>query len=1181
MQRLATGRLEGLSRRLVRGAGSARTGWLAVAMAAIVLCAIAPLRAQTADGTLTGVVTDPGGAIVPGAGVSARNTATGDLRKTVTNAAGIFSIPALPPGPYTVDVLAKGFSEDTASVTLTIGQVLNVNFSLKVGATSEKVEVVANESLGLETQDHELTSLMDAKTLENTPSESSYRNAAFYAQTVQAGVQPGSQLGANNIGSNVSQYNMQSNQLFIAGQGYWSSSYLLDGVVDMSYFDQTATVETPVEATQEVQIIRNSANARYDGANALNALTKSGTEQFHGRAYEYIENNALGVARGYNGGPLSELRYNMFGANAGWKVPFTHNKVFFFVDYQGFRQLQNSFKQAFVPTQAERNGDFSADLTANAGTKQPATVIWDPTSYATNCPSGGCSGPNVLTQFAYGGKNNVINPALISPLATKYLNLVYPLPNGLNTSAGDNYGSLNSRTQFTHDDWLYRGDYNISDRDHLWSAYDTNNPDIIRPEDWDNGPNSVAGQPLIDTSEHNQLYGTDIYIEESHVVSPTVVNTARVGFARSITGQQFEMINNGTNYDALFGLTGLNPAPSVWGLPQIGPSGYSGVSGSPLGATQNMYEYSDELNWVRGKHSFFAGAEWDVIDYNAFWYTGEPDGALSANGEYTYNGCNSTCSTGATSAPGAAWQKPGQWVLGSISGGMPAANELADYLLGDYSSTNATAGSEVGYFHQHNIMPYFQDDWRMTPKLTVNLGIRYDYYSPPAEQFGHAGWLNPATGKFTEATYLPKKFNFSPRAGFAYSLNDKTTVHAGGGIYFYQFSYFDLQGMMTDPLFNTGLNSTQSQTNPVIWPSTSTGNNPDTGAAPGKQEFLTLADAEAIWAQMPAPNGTFVPGSLTFAEKMPTSYSEQWNLAVQRTVGADWLITVDYVGSSNHHIFNYSNINLAALPGPNDTNPTSTADINSRRPYQAIAGNIMQQHMWGSSNYNGLEATLQKRFNNGFSMNTNFVWGKSLDFQDSDHSISGEMGNNPHVDYGPSGFMQKIVYKASGMYELPFGKGKPFLNSGEWWENQLGGWRFSGFLSFEGGFPFNVTATDTSNTGGGITMRGQRSCNGNSGPKTFAEFFNTSCYANPAENTFGNERRDDIIGPHNTNLDLSAFKEFPVWENLTFQFRTDAFSALNHPLPDDPNASCCSGTYGEITGWGGARTLQFSGKVLW
>jgi len=1130
---------------------------------ALLLSACGSLVAQTVSGTVTGTATDASGAVIPGVAVKVINGNTGEIRTTVSNAAGLFSIPALPPGPYSVDATAPGFEEVTSSITVSVGQVLNINLHLQIGATSQKVEVVANESLGLQTQSHELTTVMDAKAIEELPSSSNYRNATFYAQTTEVGVQPGSQLGDSNINSNVSQYNMQSNQLFIAGQGYWTTSYLLDGVVDMSYFDQTATVQTPSEATEQVQIIRNSANARYDGANAVNALTKSGTEKFHGRAYEYLQNDAFN-ARGYNAGQLNELRYNMFGANGGWVVPFTHKKVFVFIDYQGFRQVQSAFKQAFVPTAAERNGDFSSDLAANTGTKQPATVIYDPTTFnATATPNGGAA---ALQPFAYGGQENVINPALISPLAKQYLDLVYPLPNGLNTTAGNNYGSLHSKTLFNHDDYLYRGDYNIGANDHLWGAYDTNNPQIVRPEDWDNGPNNPA---LVDTSEHNQLFGTDIYIEESHVVSPTVVNTARVGFARSVMGQQFEMINNGTNYFAKFGLTGLNPPPSVWGLPAIGPSGYSSVSGSPLGATQNMYEYSDELNWVRGKHSFFAGMEIDDIDYNAFWYTGNPNGALTANGEYTYNG-----------SAGAAWQRPGQWLLGTVQQ-MPAANQLADYLLGYYSSTGATAGSEVGYFHQHNFMPYFQDDWRVSQKLTLNLGMRYDYYSPPAEQFGHAGYLNPTTGKFTEASYLPKKYNFSPRAGFAYALNDKTAIHAGGGIYYYQFSYYDLQGMMTDPLFNTGLNSTQSQTNPVIWPASNAAANPDTGAAPGQQEFFTLSNAEKIWSQMPAPNGVFVPGSLTFAQKMPTSYSEQWNLAVQRTFGQDWLLTVDYVGSSNHHIFNYSNINLASLPGPNDSNPGSTADINSRRPYSAVPGSILQQHMWGASHYDGLEVQLQKRFTNGLSLNTNYVWGKSMDFQDSDHKATGEMGNNPQIDYGRSDFMQKYVYKVSGIYELPFGKDKAFLNSGKWWQNQLGGWRFSGFLSVEGGFPFNVTATDTSNTGGGIQMRALQTCNGNNGPHTFAKWFNTSCYHNPAVNTFGNERRNDLNGPRNTNLDLAAFKEFPIWETLTFQFRADAFSALNHPLPDQPQSACCSGTFGEVTGWGGARNLQLSTKILW
>ena len=395
---------------------------------------------------------------------------------------------------------------------------MNINFSLKVGSASEKVEVVANESTGLETEDHELDTTIDAATMENTPSQSSYRNGTFYAQTTQAGIEPGSTLGYSNINSNVSQYNQQSNQLFIAGQGFWSTSYLLDGVIDMSYFDQTATVNTPIETTQQVEIIRNSANARYDGANTLNAITKSGTETFHGRAYDYLQNNQMN-ARGWAAGPLGELRYNLYGADAGWKVPFTKNKLFFFVSYEGYRQIAAAFLQAYVPTQAERNGDFSADMTAGAVSTEPPTTIYDPTSYATNCPAGGCSGPNVLTQFAYNGHPNTINPASISKLATTYLNLAIPLPNGLNTTTwratttAAKTAGPNSRTTTGKG----RADYNLSEKDHMFGAYDTNNPDIIRPEDWDNAANTAPGEsapgaPCWTPQEHNQLYGTDIYV---------------------------------------------------------------------------------------------------------------------------------------------------------------------------------------------------------------------------------------------------------------------------------------------------------------------------------------------------------------------------------------------------------------------------------------------------------------------------------------------------------------------------------------------------------------------------------------------------------------------------------------------------------------------------------------------
>ena len=1147
-------------------------GYRFVAGLIFVLLMSLSVHGQTVSGTVTGTITDPSGAIVPAATVTVKNTDTGDTRTGVSNSAGLYSIPALPPGSYVLDAVVKGFKEETSSLTVAPGQVLSVNLKLVVGASSDKVEVFSSDSLGLQTETHELSSVMSAEVLEDTPQYAGYRGDTFYAQSTEVGVQPGSALGANNLNSNVSQYNAQSNTLLIGGAGFWSASYLEDGVVDMSYFAQQATVQPPSEAVESTEVIRNAANARYDGANVVNVVTKSGSNEFHGRLYDYVQNNVFNAKGEIAPAKVPHIRVNKFGINAGWVVPFTRHKLFFFVDYQGFRSLSGSTLNDYLPTAAEKSGDFSADLVDNTqygnGGTAYGTTIYDPTTFnATLTPTGGKA---ALQAFP----NNKIPAGRISPLALAYLKMVYPDPNYLSTSGTNNYASTHQVTQFTHDDYLYRLDYNVSDKDHLYTAWNSNNPNIIRPEFVED---CICKEP-------NQLFGKDFYIEWSHAFKSNVVNIGRAAYARSFTGQQFGQISNGTNYFGQLGLTGLSPAPQLWGWPGLNVGGYSGPSGSPLTAKQNMFEYSDEINWTHGKHQTFIGGEFDIVDYNATWYTGSPNGGISANGQYTYNGLNGVVNPKLATP---AWQNSGQWV--TKGGNVPSANQLADYLLGYYSGTSASAGSQIGYFHQNNIMPYIQDDWRILKNLTLNLGLRYDRFTVPIEQFGHAGYLTPETGKFTEAGWLPNRYDFSPRVGAAYALNDRTTIHGGGGIYFYQFGYYDLVNYTADPLYNTALNATQTQATPVIWPSTSAGPNPNTGAAPGQQEILTLGNIETIWSQMPAATGVFAPGASTFSKKMPTSYSEQWNLAIQRTVGKDFIAQIDYIGSSSHHILNYGNINLASLPTAANVNPTSSADINSRRPYQSVQGNIIQFSKRGASNYHGLEVQIKKRFVSGFSVNTNFVWQKSMDFQDSDHKSTGEAGAIPQVDYGLSDFTQKYVYKLSGIYELPFGKGKRFLNGGNWFENQLGGWRISGYMSVNAGPPINTAANDNSNTGGGIQMRGNRYCDPNAGAphNGHGMWFNTACFipagtnGQPASNTFGNERRNDIFGPRNTNMDLSAFKEFELHDRLKMQFRTDAFSALNHPLPQEPNNTISSAQFGQITGWGGARSLQMSLKVLW
>jgi|GEM_PF-1952807 len=1178
----------------------------------LLLCMVVPLHAQTVSGTITGQVTDASGAIIPGVAVAIKNTDTGDARNTVSNGAGIFSVPALPPGPYTINVSGKGFSTETSTLVLSIGQTVSINFKLKVGTEAQKVEVFASGALGLETTEHQLDAVMDSKTLEDQPQEAYSRGETFYSQATNVGVQPVAQPGDSGANNNVTNYNEQSNAVLIGGQNVFSTIYLQDGVVDMNYFDQTATVQPPAEGTNEVQIIRSDPSARYDGANVLNVVSKSGTDEFHGRVYEELENNAMN-GRGFNAGALGFTRYNQFGANTGGWVPFTHKKAFFFVDYQGFRDLSATNLTNYLPTAAERGGDFSADLAYNTATGYNGTTLVDPTTWNSTTPA---VAPTDLCYPSCSTGQNKINPANIIPLATAYMNLVYPLPAiQPNVTVGThvNYDEPD-RTKFTHDDFLYRGDYNFSEKDHIFGAYNTNSPQILRAESW---AQCICRQ-------FNPLHGTDIYVEESHVFNSSLVNTGRVGYSRSQTGKTYLYIGQGVNYFAELGLKGLNPNPLTYALPGVNPSGGYGspAGGSDTQALQNTYEWSDEVNYIRGKHSMYFGGEYDRVEYNGAWGTTNDNGSLSESGAYTYF---SQVNSSSTVTGGSAWVNgpgSGNWNASSTP---PPVAYLADYELGYFSNSSASVGGQIGKLRQYNVMPYFQDNWRVTKNLTLNLGMRYDYYSPPTDLLGNAGVYNIATNTYTVGSWAPNKKDFSPRVGFAYGLGDKTAIHGGAGVYFFQFGYDDLSNLITNPshILTNAESATQTNIGGVVW--TGSTANPITGASAGQFNHLTLAEVENnIWPNLLTPSTTYTGSGNTVMPNMPTSYSEQYNLAVQRTFGRDYLLTVDYIGTSDHHLLLTSNLNQAAIPTPTQwasncagegaSTPSCTtgASISYRRPYQwtnlggnnGVAGvasaaiNVSGLTKWGASHYNAMEIQLSKRFVDGFEFKTSYVWQNNMDFQTNDHSGNIQIGYYPQGDYGRSDIDELYVIKANAIYELPWGKDKKWLHNNTWYENALGGWRVSGVLTVNSGFPFTPTWSGTDYSYTGASERASQICNGNNfaGKGTWGQtgqtYFNTACYVSPglpyssgttpALPSFGTVQRNAINGPRNTNTDFSVFKEFPIYKTLAFQWRTDAFNAFNHPLPVQPQNSTNTspGSFGEITGWGNARNIQLTAKVI-
>lgn len=1146
---------------------------LGAAITLIALFCIGPsMHSQTTTGTLNGVVYDSSGAVVPGAQVKVRNIDTNDLRSTRTDSAGFYAVPALLPGSYEATVTLTGFEKATTQFSLALNQVRGLDFHLKVGSSSQTVEVYASNAVALETEDHDLDSIVEDKVLEFTPQYSGTRGATFYALTLSVGVQPDSEPGAGGGGGSVNHFNAEGQALLIGGQGNASSTYIQDGVPNTNYMTQSANVEPSVESTKEVNLIRSDASARYDRAGVVNVVTQNGTTTYKGVLYDEFENNQLNALPYFS--PINlEYRYNQFGANLGGPVPKV-KKLFFFFDYQGLRWIYDDPLNGagYMPTASELNGDFSqtvADNQFNAANAYQAFAptpsgesgfaIFDPTTFNPSNPFG-------LSIISSNGVQNVIPPGRINPFAQNYLKKFYSA-NAANLwslapfwavpLAADGANFLNNGVDSTmvnnHDDYMYRLDYNLSEKDHLYGTYESANPYILRP-------NIFSDVGSDSDTQVNELYGTNVSLHEDHVFSASLMNSARVGYGRAIVAMDYANVGT-TNYFSEFGLTGLTPPQKVWAPPSVGLSyGYSNLSGGPTNSTQNLYQIMDEVSWVHGKHSIYFGIEMEHVDFDCVWWAGSPDGSFGENGEYT-------------SLPAWANEKGGF----AMNTNVYPQNSLADFLLGLTSSVGASAGSPIGYFHQWNIMPYVQDDWRVNSKLTLNVGVRYDFYQPPQEKNNHAGIYNIQANTYKLGSWPSNYLNFAPRVGFAYKVTDKIALHGGYGIYYYEFPYNDLSNMMNDPYYITALNSTQSAAQPVI----NLANNPITGLPAGSVNLFTIAQAQVVFAAMPAPTGQFIGGN-TAAPNMPTSYSEQFNLAVQEAFGKDWLAAVDYIGSENHHGYFFSNVNQAALPSATDSNPSSAADINSRRPYPWLAANLGQMSKWNSSYGHGLEAQLQKRFSSGFEVNTNFVWQKIMDYQSQD-LVTPEYGNDPQMEKGRSGISQKYVYKLSPIYELPIGRGERFLNGGNWFESQLGGWRASGLFWVNSGWPFTVTAQDLSYTGGGITMRANRTCDGNKGaPHTVSEWFNTSCYSQPTAGTLGNERRNDLTGPRNTNLDLSLFKEFPIAREYAIQFRANLFSALNHPLFDNPNASLTNkSTYGTVSGAGGNRIAELSLKILW
>ena len=1116
---------------------SFRTVCLALAIA------LAPLaEAQVNTASLSGLATDPSGAVVPNVTVTVTNNATGYSRTVKTDSAGAYSMQDLPIGGYAVKVNASGFGEMSEEVTLEVGQRVREDFHLKLGNAQQTVSVEAGTPL-LSPDDASISTVVGPTTIEQTPL--ALRNWDDLLRTVP-GVQISrftQQSGATSAGR-VGDFNVN-------GVHSLQNDFILDGIDNNTFSENVQELSTEsahpsLDTIAEFNVITNPYSAEYGrspGA-VVSVNTKSGSNHFHGLGYEYVRNNYFDSNDFFSdrhGLAKPKYNQNQFGANLGG--PVIKNKLFFFFDYEGTRIKQGVLRTSTVPLPNERTGDFSPATAAAVGVKYP--TIYDPTTCGPAYSGSNCQ------PFA----NNSIPSGDLDPAVQKLMAL-FPLPN--TTTAGsppdlNNYIRNALLTDF-EDNYDARVDWTASSSDTVFARYNysTRNRDI---------PGYLGG--LADGTS-TSAWGNQILKAHSavlgwtHILSGSMVNEFRFGWVRNYSyAQQQPFTLSQLAGDFVPGIPD-NPALGG-GVPLTSFSNYA-FEGSPDYLPKQQvpmqYQYNDTLSMVHGRQTFKYGVSVYLPMRNLF--QDEP----GTRGDLTFTGVF-TCQHSA----------PGKCVSGT-------GLSYADGLLGDTEYTQLT---NVFFVDQRLWMAsgFVEDDWKATPKLTLNLGMRYDFATPAMEGRNRMADFDPSTGALifasggsmqNRAIVKPNTKNFGPRFGFAFSPDANTVFKGGYGIYYTLFERIGSEDELALNPPNLINKTLTSNTTPVLTPSVGF---PTNFLDPSTIDFsnLTAFHIRSVPVNDPQP------------------YVQQWSLGIQHQFGANWGAEVDYVGTKSTHLDVIRNYNQPIIAGG-----VSTGVV----PYTNF-GQIEWTSPIGYGSYNGLQASLEHRFTKGFEMDAAFTHSRSLDNTPEElESNSGDApdGRNYASWYGPSDFDVPNRVSVNYVYDLPFGRGKQMLRQGPlaW---VLGNWETSGVYTYYSGHPFQVNenngqynsvldpygyTTATPNQIGKVQMVRDPDCwfyaSADSACGAKAPSGAANAYTTTAVGAIGNVGRNTLRGPGIDVFDAALLREFPIVEGWNVEARWEVFNVTNTPEFGQPNGNITSGGVGSITTLAGdPRVMQFALRV--
>jgi hypothetical protein len=1101
---------------------------------AVVVSLATVCSGQVTTGTIVGTVRDASGAVIPSAKVTITNLEKGTSLVYQTDQTGLYRAPFLIPGTYSVTVAKPGFRTVVRTgITLQVDQQATIDFTLTVGAVSQQVSVTAAAPL-VESQSSSLGQVITQPQVENLPLNGRDWGDLVY---LVSGVTPGEQ--GQDLGG-FSTFNPRGTSSFEAEGGQENgNAWLIDGIVDDEYSFDTTMIKPSIESIQEFKVLTGTFSAEFGGGpGVVSASTRSGSNQFHGSAMDFLRNTALN-ARNYFAAPNQPkppFIRNQFEATLGGpviipKVYNGHNHTFMFLDYYGERQIQGISNVNTVPTMAARQGDFS-QYTDPSGNLIP---IYNPLTTTL------VNGQPVREQFA----GNMIPSGLINPVGLRVAS-IYPLPN-----APGNFLNYFDTADRTIDDngGNVRVDHIFGPKDTFFARFSYEQYDLTAPQgesacclpsnpaqakEYDLGP-YVSG--LQETS----LNANGLSVNETHIFSPNVVNEFRAGYARMNT------VSFGSDYghypDNGLGIQNVNISPLTSGLSNLWPQGFTGLGGGPdwlpAHPLDTTSQIGDDLSWVKGSHQLKFGFRGVHID-DMQLANEETRGDIYFNNNFTNNPANPTAESG---------------------------SGIATLLLG-YSTSGTRGFLDNGpfYLSANQYSAYVQDDWKASSRLTLNLGVRYDILRPPFELHNRLVNFDPSTdtmiyagvnGVSSRGNLQTRYGNFGPRIGFALDPtgSGKTAIRGGFGVV-----YFSLPNSASEEL-------------PVNVPwLVSQGYAPDEYPLGSQMSSVpTIADPfgppvavqPITTAQLNAAN-PYV-NAQNFSNLTP--YMESYSLDAQRQITPSLLFQVGYQGSRGIHLLESGNLNEVE-PGP--------GPLSSRRLIQSLNNVTTVYYMFNGnmSNYNSLQVKVQRNFSHGMQFLLNYTYEKSLDYNGSEASGDGMVyGPQTITDmkaaYGLSGFDHAQVLVGNWIYHLPFGPGHRLVSQGPL-SRVVGGWEFDGIGTLYTGYPFSVQlATGVTN---GAASWPNRICSGKLAHPDPSAWFNTSCFVPPPTNTYGNVSRTPLFGPGTINFDTALAKNFKLTERFNLAFRAEAFNTFNTPnfamyvngdwgLIGLPDANAITGTF--------------------